>query len=105
MMVADLESKSTITNWASLIRHLLLSMGFKEVWLQQGVCNYKNFNALCKQRLSDNFIQNWHSRIEESSRAFFIGLLLHFSFNHILIKSTFLNIYTHLVSYACPHTD
>ena len=34
MMLVDLESNPTITNWASLIRHLLLSMGFNEVWLQ-----------------------------------------------------------------------
>ena len=37
----------------------------------QGVGNYEGFMTFLKQRLTDNFIQNWHSRLEESSRAIF----------------------------------
>ena len=97
MMLVDLESNPTITNWASLIRHLLLSMGFNEVWLQQGVGNYNIFIALCKQRLSDNFIQNWHSRIEDSSRAIFYRSFATFQFQPYLDK---VNISKYLYAFS-----
>ena len=41
------------------------------MWLQQGVGNQNVFVSLFKQRVTDNFIQNWHSRLENSSRANF----------------------------------
>ena len=43
MMLNDLERNPAIKNWASLLHNLLFSMGFKDVWLQQGVGNYNNF--------------------------------------------------------------
>ena len=42
MMLNDLERNPAIKNWASLLHNLLLSMGFNDVWLQQGVGNYNN---------------------------------------------------------------
>ena len=69
MMLNDLDRNPALTNWASLLRDLLCSMGFNVVWQQQGVGNFNNFISVFKQRLSDTFIQNWHSRIENSSRA------------------------------------
>ena len=68
-MLNDMDLMPNIINWASLVRHLLLSLGFYEVWLQQRVGNYSIFISLFKQRLSDNFIPNWHARLEDSSRA------------------------------------
>ena len=56
MMFEDLELNPKKTNWASLLRHLLFSMGFNEVWIQQRVGNINNFNSVLKQRLTDNFI-------------------------------------------------
>ena len=32
IMIYDLERRPNTTNWASLIRHLLLALGFQEVW-------------------------------------------------------------------------
>ena len=38
-------------------------------WLNQSVGNKNAFLALVKQRLSDNFVQNWNDRLNGSSRA------------------------------------
>ena len=64
IMLNDLKRNPAIKNWASLLHNLLLSMRFNDVWSKQGVGNYNNFISVFKQRLSDVFIQNWHSRIE-----------------------------------------
>ena len=72
MMLNDLELRQNIVNWASLVKHLLLSLGFYEVWLAQGVGNYNAFITIFKQRLTDTFIQNWHSRLHSSNRAVFL---------------------------------
>ena len=37
MMLHDMDLAANSVNWASLVRHLLLSFGFYEVWLNQGV--------------------------------------------------------------------
>ena len=39
MMLHDMDQAANSVNWASLVRHLLLSLGFYEVWLNQGVGN------------------------------------------------------------------
>ena len=104
MMLDDLEMNPNKTNWASLLRHLLFSMGLNEACIQQGVGNVNNFISLFKQRLTDNFIQNWQSDLQNPQEQFSTDHLLHFSFSHILIRSMFLNIYKHTVNYACHHT-
>ena len=43
MMLRDMELKPNAVNWASLVKHLLMSLGFYEVWLAQGVGDYKAF--------------------------------------------------------------
>lgn len=68
-MLADLESKPMTVNWASKVKDLLSTLGFYEVWLNQSVGNRNIFLVECKSRLRDNFIQNWNSRISESSRV------------------------------------
>lgn len=71
LMMRDMELFPRKTNWASLVKNLLMSLGFYDVWLNQGVGNVNVFMNVLKQRLNDNFIQNWHSRLDESSRAVF----------------------------------
>ena len=71
LMLNDIDTRVNTVNWASLLRHLLSSLGFHEVWVNQGVGNYNAFIALLKQRLTDTFIQNWRSRLDESTRATF----------------------------------
>ena len=57
------------TNWVSNIRNLLNSLGFGDCWLAQNVGNATAFLSLVKQRLHDNFVQNWMSRLSETSRG------------------------------------
>ena len=79
-MLSDLERFPNKENWASLVRNLLMSLGFNNVWLGQGVGNLEGFITVLKQRFTDNFIQNWHSRLEESSRAVFYRSIASFQF-------------------------
>ena len=96
-MLEDLELNPNKTNWASLLRHLLFSMGFNEVWIQQGVGNINNFISVFKQRLTDNFIQNWQSRLAESSRAIFYRSFATFQFQPYLDK---VNVFKYLQAYS-----
>ena len=97
MMLNDLEANPALINWASLLRDFLFSMGFNEVWLNQGVGNYSNFISVFKQRLSDTFIQNWHARLEDSSRAVFYRSFTTFQFQPYLDK---LNVSKYLTAFS-----
>ena len=68
-MCRDLAIKPNSTSWAKSVRHLLQSIGFNNVWMNQGVGNVNLFIRMLKERLNDNFIQNWNSELSESSRA------------------------------------
>ena len=89
LMLSDLDRFPNKVNWASLVRNLvrnlLMSLGFNNVWLDQGVGNYGGFITVLKQRLTDNFIQNWHSRLEDSSRAIFYKSIASFQFQPYLL--------------------
>ena len=84
LMLSDLDRLPNKVNWASLVRNLLMSLGFNNVWLDQAVGNYKGFITVLKQRLTDNFIQNWHSRLEDTSRAIFYRSMAAFQFQSYL---------------------
>ena len=83
-MLNDLDMLPNKNNWASLVRNLLMSLGFYDVWLEQGVENYKGFMTVLRQRLTNNFVQNWHSRLEDSSRAVFYNSIASFQFQPYL---------------------
>lgn len=83
-MLSDLEQLPNKLNWASLLRHFLMSLGFYEVWLNQGVGNIEMFISIFKQRLTDNFIQGWHERLNNSSRARFYNTVAIFQFQPYL---------------------
>ena len=70
-MLNDIETVPTTVNLASLLKHILLSLGFQEVWVQQGVGNYNAFISVLKQRLTDTIIKDWRARQEETTRANF----------------------------------
>ena len=57
--------------WVTLLRDLLGNLSFMDVWLQQSVGNRVLFLNLVKQRLTDQFIQNWNSSLNDSTRALF----------------------------------
>ena len=86
MMLHDMDQAANAVNWATLVRHLLLSLGFYEVWLNQGVGNYKSFLSLLKQRLTDTFIQNWLARLGESTHADFYKTFARFQMQPYLEK-------------------
>ena len=71
MMLRDLELHLNKQNWASMAKHLLSRLGFLEVWNAQGIGNIRNFLAIFKIRVKDIYIQDWHSRLENSTRARF----------------------------------
>ena len=67
-MLNDMESQPLKQNWASCVKDLLSRLGFMEVWEMQGVGNIGVFMNIFKQRVRDSFIQNWHERLENSTR-------------------------------------
>ena len=77
-MLNDIANKPNWVNWVSKVKFLLSSLGFYDVWVNQGVGNKRAFLNVFKQRLSDDFMQGWNSRLAESSRANFYSLFLNF---------------------------
>ena len=71
-------------NWASSVKLFLSRLGFFEVWLGQGVGNITNFLAVFKIRVKDIFIQDWHSRLENSLKARFYSTFDNFKYQHYL---------------------
>jgi len=69
--------------WVTLLQHLLSSLGFYGVWLAQGVSNVNASVRVFEQRLRDNNVQNWNSRVENSSRSTFLNKLFHLNFSFI----------------------
>ena len=69
MMLNDIELHPNKHNWASNVKHLLSRLGFLEVWNAQGIGNINNFLHTFKTRVKDIFIQNWHARLDASTRA------------------------------------
>ena len=47
------------TTWATEIKNMLNSFGFGYVWMEQGVGDIDAFIHVFKQRISDNYIQQW----------------------------------------------
>ncbi|MCG8047978.1 MAG: reverse transcriptase family protein, partial [Candidatus Thiodiazotropha endolucinida] len=69
MMLNDIEIQPLKQNWVSSVKDMLSRLGFMEVWLAQGVRNSETFLKAFKLRLKDIFVQDWHSRLETSTRA------------------------------------
>ena len=85
-MLRDIETKPNIKNWASLLRNILSNLGFLLVWLSQGVGDIKQFLVVLKQRLTDNFLQEWQSRLNDSSSAAFYITFSNFCLDIVLTK-------------------
>ena len=88
MMLNDIDELPNKINWASLLRHLLMSLGFYEVslWLNQGVGNIDIFISVFKHRLTDSFIQNWQEGLGISTRARFYKSFAQFQLQPYLEK-------------------
>ena len=77
-LLNDLTLRPNKSNWASKVRDLLCNLGFNHVWLSQDVGNEKLFINSVKQRVRDIFIQNWYSRLNNSTRALFYNPICNF---------------------------
>ena len=77
----DTLDKPNCTNWASLLRVLLFRLGFSEVWYHQTVGDVKLFLHSVKQRIHDQFLQNWSGRLDNSSRVIFHSRIAKFRFH------------------------
>lgn len=80
----DQLNKPQIKNWCSSLKQLLLTLGFGEAWYYQSVGNKNIFLTLAKQRIRDQFLQNWNSRLHDSSRAIFYRNIVTFMFQPYL---------------------
>ena len=70
--------------WCSLLKELLSRLGLYEAWHFQTVENDKLFLSLVKQRLTDQFVQDWSARLESSSRAIFYRSICDFKLQSYL---------------------
>lgn len=84
MMIDDLQKSPEKPSWARSVKSLLESLGFNYVWLAQGVGDINRFLCVFKQRLTDNFIQNWNEGIVNSTRANTYKLISDFHFKKYL---------------------
>ena len=57
LLLKDTQDNANITNWVSLLRNMLMTRGFGDIWLQQYVPDNNNFVSLFTQRVSDIFMQ------------------------------------------------
>ena len=55
-------------NWVSYVKNLLFRYGFGFAFENQGVGNQKQFLCMFKQRLKDNYVQEWYSSTNETSK-------------------------------------
>ena len=74
LMLRDKELLPTKVNWASLVKKIFMTLGYYEVWVNQGVGDYDIFMLSLKQRFTDNFVQNWHSRLKNRHVQFFLQI-------------------------------
>ena len=66
-------------NWAALVRDMLFNLGFGYAWMQQGVTNRTYFISLFKQRLRDQYIQQWFTSVStRSSCSIYKNITNHF---------------------------
>ena len=84
MQLRDINILPNKLNWASEVRDLLFRLGFNEACYNQSVGNEALFLNSLKQRLKDIFIQEWHTRLQESSRDIFYRNFTNFSYKPYL---------------------
>ena len=97
MMLNDIEEMPNKTNWASLVKQLLMPLGFYEVWFAQGVANIEFLLSVFKQRQNGTFMQNWRERLEGSSRANFYNSITQFQLQPYLEN---INVFKYMQAFS-----
>jgi hypothetical protein len=54
-------------NWVSNVKEMLNMYGLSEYFFENNIVDSKSFPKLFKQRIIDNYIQTWHSSLENNS--------------------------------------
>jgi hypothetical protein len=63
------ENGDTNLNWVYFIRTLLNECEFTYIWETENVNNTEWLKCVVKQRLLDQFVQNWQTSLSDSSKA------------------------------------
>ena len=63
------ENGDTNLNWVYFIRTILNECGFTYIWETENVNNKEWLKCVVKQRLLDQFVQNWQTSLSDSSKA------------------------------------
>ena len=69
IMLNDIERQPLKLKRALSAKDLLCKLGFMQAWLFQGDGNEQRFVEMFKTRVKDIFMQDWHARLETSTRA------------------------------------
>ena len=96
MLLQDIRQNHNKSNWASSVRDLLSRHGFYNIWLSKGVENPNSFLQHFKQKVKDIFIQEWHARLENSTRARFYINIADFKFQTYLDNLTIMKFQQNL---------
>ena len=83
MMLNDQIMYPNVNNWASRVKRILENLGFNFVWLNQGVGCPKAFLKVFSQRVRDNFMQTWQTKLNDLTRA---SIYTFFFRNSVLIS-------------------
>lgn len=77
-LIFKLHEKGIVeVNWLTTIRNILNQIGLSYIWQQQETCIPEAgwLKMEIRRRLSDNFIQQWYSDIENSTKGTFYKLI------------------------------
>ena len=69
VMLQELNMYPNRNSWGKSVKTVLENLGFYNVWLNLGMGNESLFLKMFKQRMRDNYLQDWNSEIENSQRA------------------------------------
>ena len=80
----DADTHPDKISWVTSVRDLLSRLGFRDVWLQQGVGDNDHFLSIFKQRLSGINLQNGRARVSNTSRSIIYKEIIDHGFQYFL---------------------
>ena len=81
--------ENNVVNWASLVRDLLTSRGFGDIWINQTVQNENTFLSKFNQRIDDMFLHNNNEKISNLNENRLYGHITE-NKNEMLCMSSYL---------------
>ena len=60
-----------ISPWNEFVKCKLDELGLSYMWVNQNVGDYNQFKSLIKQRMLDQHLQTWKSKVDASSKCTF----------------------------------